>query len=106
MSLFISPNNEYPRHIGDIQLLNPNWNPGQDLPEGWTSVEYTEAPETSGIAIAFEVFPKEIDGVWYQSWDTRDLTQQELDAIELNKVRAKVSNGESLTEAEAALLVR
>lgn len=103
--IYISPRNEYPRHYGDIQLENPGWNYGDQLPEGWTLVNLSEAPVVGENQVAYEVAPVERNGSYFQAFEVRDLTAEELAARELNRVRNKVANGESLTEAEAALLV-
>jgi hypothetical protein len=103
--IYISPNNEYPRHYGDIQLDYPDWQLGDTLPEGWVKVEQTSRLETETDQVSYEVYPKEIDGVWYQTWTVRDLTAEELEARKVAEVKRKIYNGESITEAEALLLV-
>ena len=105
MSIYISPNNEYPRHDGDVIIANPEWQPGQELPEGWISVIPTNSPEPQDGLVIFETEPVEIDGVYYQSWDTRPITADEMKAKELLAVKRKVMMNLPLTEAEALLLV-
>ena len=103
--IYISPKNEYPRHIGDIQLENPGFKEGDTLPEGWVKVEESDRPVISEGQVAYEVFPVETDGVWYQAFEVRDLTDQEIQARKVAEVRRKVINGEPITEEEALLLV-
>lgn len=103
--IYISPRNEYPRHYGDIQLENPGWNFGDELPSGWTLVNASQPPALEANQVAFEVFPIERDGSYYQAFEVRELTEEELATRELNRVRNKVAAGQKLTEAEAALLV-
>jgi len=103
--IYINPQGEYPRHYGDIQLDNPGWKLGDELPEGWLKVEETNRPEKTADQIAYEIYPVEINGVWYQSWEVRDLTAEEIEARKLAEIRNKVALGQSLTADEAALLV-
>jgi hypothetical protein len=105
MSIYISPNNEYPRHIGDIKIENPEWQEGDQLPDGWTQVVPTEAPVRQEGAVVYEVAPVETNGVFYQTWATRELTTEELQAQKIAGVRRKVMMNLPLTEEEALLLV-
>lgn len=103
--LYISPTNEYPRHIGDIKIEHPDYKDGEPLPDGWIHVEESEYPDFVAGKAIFELEPKEIDGKYYQSFSYRDLTLDEVDAIALSLVKNKVAYGQPLTEAEATLLV-
>lgn len=105
MSIYISPNNDYPRHIGDIQLDNPDYVEGTPLPSGWVKVELTDLPTVKQDQTWTELFPVETDGVFYQAFEVRNLTADELEARKIAEVKRKVANGLTLTEAEAALLV-
>ena len=80
--IFISPNNEYPRHIGDIYLDVPSFSGNIDnLPEGWKAVISTTPPETLENEIFFEIYPVLIDDVYRQAWDIRPMTEEEAKAI-------------------------
>ena len=104
--IYISPNNEYPRHIGDIQLEHPQFKEGDALPDGWVKVEETDRPTVGTDQIAYEDFPVEVDGVMTQNWVVRDMTQEEIDRRDAPK-RAKEKLIElGLTEAEVEALVR
>jgi hypothetical protein len=105
MSLYISPNNEYPRHIGDVQLASPNWKPDDELPSGWIAVVPTDPPIAEQGKVVYESAPVETDGVWLQTWAIRDLTDAEIQQRNLAEIRRKVLANEPLTEAEALLLV-
>jgi hypothetical protein len=105
MAIYISPKNEYPRHDGDIRLEAPNWNPGDELPEGWIAVIPTEPPLAGEGKIVYELPPTETDGVFTQVFAIRDLTAEEIEARKVAEVRAKVSAGQPITADEAALLV-
>lgn len=76
--IFIKNGTDYPRHIGDIQNENPEWEFGQALPSGWELVEETEIPERTAAQRIEETFPEQVDGVWKQRWSVVDLTEAEL----------------------------
>lgn len=77
MANFISPKGEYPRHIGDVQLVQPNYQYGDVLPEGWVEVVLTEIPEYDSLTQTFEeLLPIEIDGVMTQQWIVKPLTEE------------------------------
>lgn len=82
MLIFIDPNGNYPRFVGDIILENPAWEVGNPLPDGWTPVQSTTPPEATTSQILEESYPELIDGVYTQKWTLRDKTEQEL-ALEL-----------------------
>lgn len=70
---------EYPRHIGDIQLENPDVTEA-DLPEEWQLVTPVDRPDYDyETQVAYELPPVKIDNVWHMQWATRELTQQELE---------------------------
>lgn len=68
---------EYPRHDGDIQLLNPNWVNGEPLPEPWVEVEETPAPEVSFYETYDEVAPVYEKTKWIRAWNIRAMTDYE-----------------------------
>lgn len=76
--LFIKNGTDYPRHVGDIQNENPEWELGQALPTGWEVVEETPLPERVSTQRIEEAFPEQIEGVWTQRWAVVDLTEAEL----------------------------
>lgn len=78
--LFINPNNEYPRHIGDLQLVHPGWKQGDPLPEGWQEVAYaTERPLPGVDELVYEVEPTIIDGKLTQTFAVRAMTPEEIE---------------------------
>ena len=104
--IYISPENKYPLHYGDIMLANKDWKLGDELPTGWVKVAMTEPPEVTAVQIAEEEFPVDIDGLMTRSWVVRDLTQDELD-IRNAPANAKAKLIElGLTELEVDALVR
>ena len=103
--LYINAENEYPRHIGDIHLISPNFVEGNTLPKGWQGVIETTRPIPGKDKLSLEAFPVDVDGVMTQSWTVRDMTQEELDRRDAPaKAKAKLI-ALGLTEAEALALV-
>lgn len=104
--LFISPESDYPRHIGDIQLANKGWQPEDDLPENWQLVMFTDRPEIGNYQVCYEEFPKEIDNVLSQNWQVREMTDEEKSYKDA-PANAKAKLIElGLTELEVSALVR
>ena len=104
--IYISPENNYPLHYGDIQIKYPLWKLGDNLPMGWVKVEESERPTAGTDKVTVEGFPEEVDGVMTQTWVVRDLTQAELDRRDA-PANAKAKLIElGLTEAEVEALVR
>ncbi len=104
--IYINPEGEYPRHIGDIQLEHPKFKEDDALPDGWVKVEEADRPTVGENQVAYEGQPEEVDGVMTQSWVVRDMTQEEIDRRDAPK-RAKEKLIElGLTEAEVESLVR
>jgi len=104
--IYINPQGEYPRHIGDIQLEHPNFQEGDALPEGWVKVEEAERPTPGENQIAYEGQPEEVDGVMTQNWIVRDMTQKEIDRRDAPKRAKEKLIALGLTEAEVEALVR
>jgi hypothetical protein len=104
--LYINSENEYPRHIGDVQLAKSGFKDGDTLPTGWTKVEESERPMAGTDKVSVEGFPEEIGGVMTQSWTVRDLSQAEIDRRDApaNAKRKLIDLG--LTEAEVSALVQ
>jgi hypothetical protein len=63
--------NEYPRHIGDIELA-PN--------DTFALVEWVDMPEfDKATQRCYEGLPVEVEGVWHMTWIVRDATPEEID---------------------------
>ena len=103
---YISPENEYPRHYGDIMLAVPSWKKGNPLPTGWVEVQDDVKPDTGPDEIAYEDFPIEVNGVMTQKWVVRDMTAEEIERRDApaNAKAKLIALG--LTEAEIEALVR
>jgi hypothetical protein len=103
--LLINSKNEYPRYIGDLQIEHEGWQEGDSLPDGWSQVEPTEPPTfNSETECIFEKQPVKRNGQFYQVWDKRNFTDDELATIERERIKFKVINNQSLTAEEAATL--
>lgn len=75
---YMSPSGEYPRYPGDVQIISPEWEVGDQLPEGWVFVEETPIPEIEAGQTFYPGEPEEVDGIWRHTWVVRDLTEEEL----------------------------
>ena len=104
--IYINPQGEYPRHIGDIQLEHPKFKEGDALPEGWVKVAEAQRPTVGTDQIAYEGEPEEVDGVMTQNWVVRDMTQEEIDRREAPKRAKEKLIALGLTEPEVEALVR
>ena len=69
---------EYPRHAGDIQLIQPDWEPGKELPENWVGVFVPDMPITNSNEIVELDKIEEIDGQYTHIWKVRQLTETEI----------------------------
>lgn len=87
--MYISPSGEYPLFYGDVQLRHPDWEPGLALPEGWREVKASPLPAPSLNTIVYELEPLEIDGVLTQQWATREMTAEEIEALELDLINTE-----------------
>lgn len=82
MSIYINPTtNEYPRFPGDIQLIDPEWEDGKPLPDGWEEVIATEPPQVAKGQYYVEVAPVKVDGVWHREFEVKTYTQEKLDEM-------------------------
>ena len=104
--MYISPENEYPRFIGDIQLEHPNFAAGDELPEGWVQVKESDAPKLGENQILYEDFPVEVDGVMTQNWQVRDMTVEEIERRDAPKTARQKLLDLGLTELEIDALLR
>jgi hypothetical protein len=104
--IYISPTGEYPRHIGDVQLVKSSFKEGGTLPAGWQAVLDSERPLAGENKVTVEGEPAEVDGVMTQQWIIRDLTEAELERRDApaNAKAKLIALG--LTEAEVEALVR
>lgn len=75
--------NEYPRHIGDLEIAG--WSKNDPLPENWVKVNDTDPPSVAEGQIAVEIIPKLINGSWVQQWEIHTFTKEELDFFESQK---------------------
>jgi hypothetical protein len=76
--IYINAEGEYPRHIGDVQLVKKGWSESDALPTGWQAVVETERPAAGIGQLTYDSGPVDVDGVLSQGWTVRDLTAEEL----------------------------
>lgn len=95
---------EYPRYPGDIQIIYPEWNTGQPLPEGWKEVIEITQPTPSEGKYIVESFPESVDGIWYQKWIEAEITEPMKYEKRLKNIQDLVRLG--LTQEEAEALVK
>lgn len=67
--IFIDPNGNYPRHIGDLLLEHKAWKTKDSLPDGWTLVEKTDQPIAGTGYMIKESYPALVDGKYQQTWE-------------------------------------
>lgn len=105
--LLINPDNEYPRFIGDLQLEHEDWQEGDALPDGWSKVEPTIPPVVNyATETAYEKHPEKRGSKFYQVWDKRNFTAEELDQLKRRAIKEKVLSNEPLTDEEAQYLTQ
>lgn len=68
---------EYPRYTGDIQLIKPDFNVGDPLPENWVIVNQEELPAYNNFQKVIINEPVNIDGIWVSGWSIVDMTEEE-----------------------------
>lgn len=103
MPYFNTITGEYPRHIGDLELLG--WSVGDPLPEGWVEFEYDEAPALpAGKSYSYLPPVEDSDGSWRSHFSISDLSQEELDQQKLGHIRFKVARKIPISPEEALLL--
>lgn len=105
MGIYISPENDYPRFQGDIKIANPEWEPGQPLPQGWNEVEDVPMPEVPLDNLLEEEFPKNIKGKWVRSYKIRPMTEEEKERRDAPKTAKAKLAALGLTEVEIQVLL-
>jgi hypothetical protein len=106
MLIYIDPQNNYPRFIGDINLQHPTWSVGDPLPSGWTLVEETTPPQPQTTEVVEEDFPELVNGIYKQKWTIRQKTEQELLAEQAPQTARQKLLNLGLTEIEIDALIR
>lgn len=81
MILIFEETQAYPLYIGDVQIIYPNATE-ERLPDGFSVVQETQAPEREHGKTIYEIAPLKINGIWTQQWEKRDMTEQELESYE------------------------
>jgi len=85
MSVYIKlSTSKYPLYEGDIRLEHPEITEDQTgetfiCPDTYALVQYTERPTFDPEThITYQIQPTNIDGVWREVWETRLLTEEEI----------------------------
>ena len=105
MLIFIDPEGNYPRFVGDLMATTPGWSVGDSIPEGWQVVEETPLPPISEGQTFNELAPAVVDGVLKQIWEVRDLTEEEIARVNAPKTARAKLIALGLTDAEIDSLV-
>jgi hypothetical protein len=77
MFYFNTITKEYPRHVGDLQLLG--WQENTELPEGWVEVTDDQTPVITPEQTYEMIEPKLVDNIWIAQFLIRNRTQAEID---------------------------
>jgi hypothetical protein len=103
--IYMNAEGEYPRHVGDVQLVKKGWAEGDTLPKGWQAVTETERPTAGADQVTYDSGPIDVDGVLSQGWTVRDLTAEELERRDAPaNAKAKLV-GLGFTDLEISALV-
>lgn len=91
----INPNNEYPRHIGDLLAEHPDWTEGQPLPDGWIEVLPGEPPIPNYKQYVKELpIAQDENGRWIRQFKLasipKDKIPDEATLAEIMAARAKI----------------
>ena len=76
MFYFNTITKEYPRHVGDLQLLG--WQENTELPEGWVEVTETQTPLITPEQTYDMIEPKLVNNIWTAQFIVRDRTEEEI----------------------------
>lgn len=83
--IFVDSEGNYPRYIGDLMLVKPDWNSRKKLPAGWERVYETSKPREYLGNVAIEDIPyRESDGKLYQRWR---LSSKEASPVDIDSLR-------------------
>jgi hypothetical protein len=82
MAYYIDADNNYPRHDGDILAVEPDWEPGHPLPEGWQQVEPGVVPEFNEEQYVQELAPIVVKGKLTRQFEVLSYTPEQLAARE------------------------
>lgn len=105
--LLISPENKYPRYIGDLLIENPSFVQGDKLPDGWHEVSTTDLPELGVDETFEEVFPvADESGNFIQTFQVRPMTAEEIERRDAPKTARAKLIALGLTELEIDALTR
>jgi hypothetical protein len=76
MLFYNTKTQEYPRYVGDLQLLG--WNIGEPLPENWVEVENNSPAIDVATQTFTEELPELVDGRYVRKYQVRNFLPEEL----------------------------
>jgi hypothetical protein len=71
---------EFPRHDGDLILVDPTWVPGNVLPEPWVEVTFVEPEQLELPYVSVMGLPILKNGIWTFTWVQKELSNAEIEA--------------------------
>jgi hypothetical protein len=87
---------EYPLHVGDLEPAFSGEIENFLIPEGFAIVREVQPPEHGEDQYVAEVAPEEIDGVWVQRFEIREVSEEaKLAAKEFTDQMATPSRGKA-----------
>lgn len=87
MIFFNTETKEYPRHIGDLQLIYPGIQLGDPVPAPWVVVNNVEPPAYDiSTECVYLIEPEIVDGQWVVKWGVRKYTEEELSIIQQSAI--------------------
>jgi hypothetical protein len=104
MTVYISPDEQYPLYYGDVERENPGWHLGDPLPAGWSEILEVAPPETLKDQVLEQLAPANIDGVWTQQWNVRDMTPEEIETRDAPLTARQKLIDLGLTEKEVSAI--
>jgi hypothetical protein len=72
---------EFPKHVGDLKLISPNWDESTPL-EPWVLVKEVPAPNFENDETIFWKEPEYDGKYWNMVWGVKKLNLEELSKME------------------------
>jgi hypothetical protein len=106
---YMSPEQDYPLYMGDIQQSFPKWKAGDALPDGWHEVLDSQLPVPSEEEMIVEGKPIEINGQMYRDFSLQPLSthiinERNAAKTALEKLQSLGFTDEEITAISAGLI--